>query len=448
MRITKLSAIFPFGFGVIFAICQPNPAYSQSLKELCKLDPSLPQCKTKKPPTSPPIPIPKKTAEQVAWEAANTCSELKAFLIKFPRSVYKKAANNKIRNPYVCSPPPPPPSPPPPPPPPKETEVQKLDRECKDNVNIYSCLVLGNKYYGGDGVTKSNLTAKGYYEKACPIGGTTYPEACNALGVFYYGGLGLSQSHKSANQYFELGCAKDAKNHWYSACSTLGYAYEHGLGVTKDMVKAKDLYQYACENNDSFGCVQMGVLHQYNLISGSSTSLAIQFYEKTLILSPNNIGAKLRMDWLKNPPAQESDLMKSMRQCLQNKDSWHCGSVGWIFYQGTNTEKNYAFALSYFIRSCDLGSLNSCTQAGYQMSEGLGTTQDKEVGNSYYWRGCNDGNTGGVAVACNNLGVNLDHNFLDSNGITNATYYYRKALVLDPNYQTAKDNLKILGVTQ
>ncbi|GAA7391626.1 hypothetical protein ID0642_03580 [Helicobacter pylori] len=108
-----------------------------------------------------------------------------------------------------------------------------------------------------DGVIKGfkkDKKAFEYYSKAC---GLNYSDGCVILGDIYHSGEGVTKNFKKAFEYYSKGCELNRA----LTCTLVGAFYREGYGVTKDFKKAFEYFDKACQLNNAKGCYALVALY-------------------------------------------------------------------------------------------------------------------------------------------------------------------------------------------
>jgi serine/threonine protein kinase len=129
-----------------------------------------------------------------------------------------------------------------------------LDQACSGG-NGYSCSLLAELYYQGNGVASDTVRAVSLDTRACKLGDG---RACDGLGNRYGSGIGVTESqrlaeefHRKASVLFTKAC--DAGNG--DACVDLGIQYYAGpAGIPQDHPRALALFSKACDADNVGGC--------------------------------------------------------------------------------------------------------------------------------------------------------------------------------------------------
>ena len=143
--------------------------------------------------------------------------------------------------------------------------LQEDSKKC-DEGETEICLVLGERFFKGKGVSKDLAKAREFFQKACDAGDTN---TCKKYE--------LTQDTSKFKAILQKACDSGSQN----ACPRLGELYfEESKSVGKDIAKAKELYQKACDLGSANGCYELAV--SYNIGRGVSQDInkAKELYKK------------------------------------------------------------------------------------------------------------------------------------------------------------------------
>lgn len=218
--------------------------------------------------------------------------------------------------------------------------VKLLQRVCRGGI-IESCVELSKMYEQGKRVTKSKEKALQSMQRACAwsIAQKADNNYCYLAGLGYDKGEYVKQDIAKAIEAYRYAC--EVSNENYASCERLGMLYEN---AKQNLPEALKWYQKACNaNKDSVvSCMQVA----QNLIEGKYLSMSV------------------------------GDAVSIYETLLQNKNA----PQDYIYYQLANiygakelrndntniTQENpysdYAKALQYYKKACELGMQSSCSK--------------------------------------------------------------------------------------
>lgn len=121
---------------------------------------------------------------------------------------------------------------------------------------------------------------KGNYHKALPIFkrycNTGIAAACLVLGEMYRYGRGVSIDYKKAFELYSKACNKRID----IACDKLGDMYKYGYGVKQNLKEAIRLYTKSCELGSFFTCERLGRMYEKGSEVNRNLEKALLFYSK------------------------------------------------------------------------------------------------------------------------------------------------------------------------
>lgn len=151
--------------------------------------------------------------------------------------------------------------------------LQEDSKKC-DEGETEICLVLGEMFFKGKGVSKDLAKARDFFQKACDAGDISTckkyeltqdtskfkailqkacdsgnQNACPRLGELYFG-ESKNTSKDKAKELYQKACDLGSAN----GCYELAVSYNIGRGVSQDINKAKELYKKACDLEESSAC--------------------------------------------------------------------------------------------------------------------------------------------------------------------------------------------------
>lgn len=208
-----------------------------------------------------------------------------------------------------------------------------------------------------------------HYGAACDAGD---PLGCRKLGSLYEVGRGSFQkSSEKALELYKKSC--DARDP--SGCAFLARRIEKGKGIERDRGRATAMYEKACSGGDPASCAILGFSRENGPQSGAAASDIEAFYKRAL-------------------PALQ-------REC-DGGGLLECVELGTLLQRGKGVAQDIPAAQEAFRRACR-GSLEEGCANGVAL--GLLVAGDPNGSNAVaaLQKAC----SGGVAAACNNLGMLL-----------------------------------------
>lgn len=277
--------------------------------------------------------------------------------------------------------------------------IDILDSDC-DASDAERCFNLGSIY--GTGVKLSSgqyllredrVASSKLFLKACELGDMN---GCALSGIALLEGAGVPEDAKRG---FEL-LGKTCITENLFGCAGLAKAYAQGLGTSKNLPEALRLYDRACELGYSASCFEaVGILRE----------------------------AK---------PGDPEIVRRQERLCAEQVNNY-CIDLGFDYYDGNGTAKNYAKAKVIFEKYCELGAPDACMGAGWVAQE------EKRYKDAFKFLDPACGQN--LSGACSVLGLM----YIEGQGVQadrgRGIGLLRKALSLDPQDRLAADMLRALG---
>lgn len=171
-------------------------------------------------------------------------------------------------------------------------------------------MVLGHRYYTGEGVPRDFQQAARLFHHAASVGDPEaqymmavmysegaglrerpdkafvwataaarqgHADACNLLGVFYSEGYGVDRDEAQAAAWFQK--AADAGNP--KGAFNLGASFEFGSGVQQDMRQAFSWYRLAAEKGNPIAQYSLGTCHEFGMGVARNPALAVHWYRQS-----------------------------------------------------------------------------------------------------------------------------------------------------------------------
>ena len=110
----------------------------------------------------------------------------------------------------------------------------------------YGCMLLGYRYYDGDGVGKDLKQATELFKRGCELNNDF---SCLALANSYYSGEGIDEDEDEAKRLYDAGCKKNIE----AACKTLQKIADAEAKAAKEAREAKPQQGKHCSGFGSWG---------------------------------------------------------------------------------------------------------------------------------------------------------------------------------------------------
>lgn len=138
-----------------------------------------------------------------------------------------------------------------------DADIPRLEASAERGL-VKSAVRLGDAYFIGRGVEKSDEKAAYWYERAANSGD---PWAQNQIGYFYQTGIGVQRDPVRAAHWYE----RAASSGLLSARVNLGVAYLWGTGLPKDEAFAIKLFREAADKGCGLGAAYLGDVYFFGI---------------------------------------------------------------------------------------------------------------------------------------------------------------------------------------
>ncbi len=139
----------------------------------------------------------------------------------------------------------------------EKLSVEELEKQAKAG-NVDAQVLLGHKYFQGEGVSEDEVKAAEWFQKAAEQG---HVDAQYKLSLMYEFGLGVSESGRQAAKWLR----KAAENGCSRAQYDLGKMYYEGRGVSQSNIQAMEWYRKAAEQGHTDAQITLGKLYYLGL---------------------------------------------------------------------------------------------------------------------------------------------------------------------------------------
>ena len=166
------------------------------------------------------------------------------------------------------------------------------------------------------------------------------------------------------------------------ACNDLGWVYDHGFGtVSADGDKAKELFGKACDLGSSLGCLNRG-----RVVKKSNTGDAAKFMHRACSAGHSAACEEL------------AGLLADMKASCE-KSPVECTNWGYVVERGLGTTPDSNKALAAYQRACNGGSAQGCANAGQFHALGIATKKNVTKALMFFDRACRGKNDFGCLRA-------------------------------------------------
>ncbi len=229
------------------------------------------------------------------------------------------------------------------------------------------------------------------------------PAQLTQKGWSYWNGTGVEKDYSKAVEFFQKAADQGDANGEYG----LGCAYDYGLGVDKDYSRALKWYRKSADQGNSFG--EFGLGNCYELGKGVSRDLkkAKNLYE--LSAKQNNDQGQKALKQLTNPTSEDAQALCDKGLAAQQaghpdeafrlyKQSASFGNalaeeeLGWCYWNGMGTGKNYSQALEWFKKAAEQGEAGAQYGLGCGYYYGMGAEKDYVEALKWFQKSADQGN--------------------------------------------------------
>jgi hypothetical protein len=321
------------------------------------------------------------------------------------------------------------------------TQAFDFYKQMCDTSQFRGCDLLGQLYANGRGVPKDYGKSLELFKQACDGKGMG---GCNDLGELYRDGNGVAQDYLQAYSLFKQACdAKESRS-----CNNLSLLYISGHGVAQDYQQAYKYGKQACDGGLAKGCFNLGAVN----IHDRDYTQAIEFFAKACSGGVSD-GCNQAANY-SQLQANQMQALKFYKMSCDDGDPTGCKSYAHLLddlLNGTIRIENlhdYAQAILYNKKACELGEVSACSEAGVFLSHASTIVQGAAPNNQEALRYYNMACEGGDLKVCFNLGslfeFGLSNLLADGQSITKdsklAHSYWKKAC--DNKYEDACTILK------
>lgn len=225
---------------------------------------------------------------------------------------------------------------------------------------------IGENYYLGRGVNKSNKEALKYFSQAAKLG-DEYAESY--LGLFYEKGLGTKRDYKMASKWYYKAAVKGNSFSQYS----LAMLFLNGTGVSKDYRKAMMWFQKSAESDYTPAFYQLGRLYYNGFGVEKDFDNAYKWYKRA---AEDGLGAaQYALSFMyKNGEGCKKNNIKAyywIEQAAENEyeDAYYI--VGKSYLEGLYFDIDYQKAYYYLKKGYEALDTNCIESLAYMYINGL-----------------------------------------------------------------------------
>ncbi len=308
--------------------------------------------------------------------------------------------------------------------------------ECRtacDKGSMPGCVAAGVMYAGGKGAPHAPRYAAGLFDKACQA---HIYEGCWRRGMMEQAGVGTEKDEAAALAHFQSACGAGLSE----ACVSYAAALEEGRGCEPAPEKAMHLLEDSCEKYGRAACLRLAVEQRER-----DAAAALKTFQRGCAKgSPQSCveAGKMLLDKRVTDPAQPAKALAFFFSACDAKFAEGCSLAGLLLLGKHGVladlprsrgafEKACALddrdacygaatlllnepggkerARSLLVRSCDLGSGDSCSALADLVRSPL-ATEDKSLAQiDAYTRACDGGSSTGCYRAAMELRTSKEH---------------------------------------
>ncbi|MCB9795593.1 MAG: sel1 repeat family protein [Alphaproteobacteria bacterium] len=221
-------------------------------------------------------------------------------------------------------------------------------------------------------------------DQQCEAG---HPQSCVLAGAARDWGHGVPVDKQAAVALYARACELGDGN----GCKNLGYLYQHGAGVPVDITEALAQYEAGCALDHVSSCGMVAELHFGGQAPNSSDVVAFSRYGQVCSLGAG-MGCYFAGVMKKQGRAPAEDEVAAftwmVRGCRAAQPyAPACVQAG-LISEGDGTERGPVIAREAYVRACELGEADGCSEVGRLVYDGLGGDQDPEMAANIWRRGC------------------------------------------------------------
>lgn len=203
------------------------------------------------------------------------------------------------------------------------------------------------------------------------------------MGDVYYYGLGVEKSNVDAASWYE----KALNEGVWDACENLAFMYIKGIGVSKDEMKGYQLFKKAADMGRVYGYQGLGFCYENGYGVQRNLSSAIEYYKKVNNSDDGYSSYRLyqiyRAD-VNGKPKDGAEALRCLKMAVDNGYTPAIYSLGYEFLVGEIAMQNNKSALEYITKAAEQGYVFA--MAGLGISYYRGTVLvEKDYSKAFYY---------------------------------------------------------------
>jgi TPR repeat protein len=255
------------------------------------------------------------------------------------------------------------------------------------------------------------------------------------LGLRYYCGDGVAMDDTEAAKWWR----KAAEQNLAVAQFCLGRCYHNGQGVTKDEVEAVKWYRKAAEQNHAQAQYELGVCYDNSQGVAEDEGEAVKWYRKAA--EQGNADAQYSLgvcyDNGRGVAKDEVEAAKWYRKAAEQNYAQVQNNLGACYHNGQGVTKDEVEAVKWYRKAAEQGHADAQCSLGYCYERGQGVPEDEVEAVEWYLKA---GEQGHAQAQCN-LGVCYENGQGVAKDEVEAAKWYRKAA--EQNHAQAQHNLGV-----
>ena len=311
--------------------------------------------------------------------------------------------------------------------PPEKTASSTLEqlRQAAEGGDADALLVLGGRYYWGNGVPQDKAEAAEYFRKAAEQGDA---RAQFNLAVMYDLGEGVPQDKAKAAEWFRKAadwCHKAAKQGEVKAQFNLALMYAKGIGVRQNKAEAAKWYTKAAEQGDAKAQFNLALMYDFGEGVEQDKTEAVKWYTKAAEQGDASAQFNLaRMyDFGEGVEQDKTEAVKWYTKAAEQGDAEAQFNLALMYDLGEGIEQDKTEAVKWYTKAAEQGDVSAQFNLGNMCRTGEGVPQNKVEAATWYTKAAEQGD----AEAQFNLAVMYSKGDGVPQDQRQAAQWYRKA---------------------
>ncbi len=251
---------------------------------------------------------------------------------------------------------------------------------------------LGLAYAKGDGVTRDDVAARQWFQRAAAQG---VAQAQFLMGSMLERGRGGARSYDEALHWYQ----RAAEQSYPPAEAAMGRFYGRGLGVARDPQQRTEWFRRAADHGNAFGQWALGNFYQSGNGVDKDMQRAVQLYERAA-----NQGfalAQVRLGFLyehgNGVHQDNAEALRWFRKAADVGNAAGMNNVGTFYRRGLVVPVDYGEAMRLFRAAADKGNVAAMFNIGLLYADGQGVPTDKTQAHEWFQKAADLGNQPAIA---------------------------------------------------